>query len=102
MERLDFDFYLFTEAGSGQDSVLYRDGDGYRLAQVEPRPEALGEVELPLHIDPGPAPRLTTAAAVDRLEASGRPFEFFADPETGRGRLIYHRYDGEYGLITIG
>ncbi|MGI5271925.1 sigma 54 modulation/S30EA ribosomal C-terminal domain-containing protein [Nonomuraea sp. CA-218870] len=102
MEQLDFDFYLFVEAGSGQDSVLYRDGEGYRLAQVEPRPEALGEVMVPLAVDPGPAPRLTTAEAVDRLEAGGRAFEFFADEETGRGRLIYHRYDGGYGLITIG
>ncbi|MEV0594650.1 ribosome hibernation promotion factor [Nonomuraea cavernae] len=102
MEQLDFDFYLFTEAGSGQDSVLYRAGDGYLLAQVEPRPEALGEVMMPLTVDPGPAPRLTTAEAVDRLGAGGRAFEFFADAETGRGRLIYHRYDGGYGLITIG
>ncbi|MFG1946436.1 sigma 54 modulation/S30EA ribosomal C-terminal domain-containing protein [Nonomuraea sp. NPDC048826] len=102
MEQLDFGFYLFTEAGTGQDSVLYRDGDGYRLAQVDPRPEALGEVAIPLPVDPGPAPRLTTAEAADRLEAGGRAFEFFADAETGRGRLIYHRYDGGYGLITIG
>lgn len=101
MEQLDFDFYLFTEAGSDQDSVLYRAEEGYRMAQVEPRPEALGEVAVPLAIDPGPAPRLTTAEAVDRLEVSGRAFEFYADAETGRGRLIYHRYDGGYGLITI-
>jgi ribosome-associated translation inhibitor RaiA len=101
MEMLDFDFYLFTETGSGQDSVLYRDGDGYRLAQVEPRPEEIARTAVPLEVDPVPAPRLTTAEAVDRLEAGGRPFEFYADAETGRGRLIYHRYDGGYGLITI-
>ncbi|MFD2351843.1 sigma 54 modulation/S30EA ribosomal C-terminal domain-containing protein [Nonomuraea ferruginea] len=71
------------------------------MAQVEPRPEALGEVAVPLAIDPGAAPRLTTAEAVDRLEVSGRAFEFYADAETGRGQLIYHRYDGGYGLITI-
>jgi hypothetical protein len=30
----------------------------------------------------------------------GQPFTFFVDAGTGRGRLIYHRYDGHYGLIT--
>jgi Sigma 54 modulation/S30EA ribosomal protein C terminus len=30
----------------------------------------------------------------------GQPFVFFVDPETGRARLLYHRYDGHYGLIA--
>jgi hypothetical protein len=25
---------------------------------------------------------------------------FFADETTGRGNVLYHRYDGHYGLIT--
>ena len=29
-----------------------------------------------------------------------QPFLFFLDPEQGRGALLYHRYDGHYGLIT--
>ena len=32
MEALDYDFHLFTEEGTGQDSVLYREGPTeYRL-----------------------------------------------------------------------
>ena len=42
LELLDYDFYLFTERATGQDSVLYRTADGYRLAQVRPRPGGLG------------------------------------------------------------
>jgi Sigma 54 modulation/S30EA ribosomal protein C terminus len=34
------------------------------------------------------------------LEASGQPFLFFVDAETGRGNVLYHRYDGHYGLIV--
>ena len=45
-ELLDYDFHLFTEKSTGQDSV------------------------------------------------------FFVNAETGRGNVIYRRYDGHYGLIT--
>jgi hypothetical protein len=40
MDELDYDFYRFTEIGSGQESVLYRAGStGHRLAQLTPQPE---------------------------------------------------------------
>jgi hypothetical protein len=28
------------------------------------------------------------------------PFLFFVDAERGRGAVLYHRYDGHYGLIA--
>jgi hypothetical protein len=28
-----------------------------------------------------------------------QPFLFFVNPQTGHGNLIYHGYDGHYGLI---
>jgi Sigma 54 modulation/S30EA ribosomal protein C terminus len=43
---------------------------------------------------------LQRGAAAIRLEAAGQPFLFFVNAETGRGNLIYHRYDGHYGLIA--
>ncbi len=46
-----------------------------------------------------PAARLTVTEAADRLEAFRQPFQFFVNSQTGRGSLIYHRYDGRYGLI---
>ena len=36
-----------------------------------------------------------------RLEADGEPFVFYRDSETSEGRVLYHRYDGHYGLITL-
>jgi hypothetical protein len=45
-----------------------------------------------------PAPRLSLAEAEVQLEATGRPFLCFVNTRTGRGNLIYHRYDGHYGL----
>ncbi|MBT2381356.1 sigma 54 modulation/S30EA ribosomal C-terminal domain-containing protein [Streptomyces sp. ISL-111] len=38
--------------------------------------------------------------AAQRLRLTGLPFVFFHDTGTGRGSVLYHRYDGHYGLIT--
>ncbi|MFJ1569281.1 sigma 54 modulation/S30EA ribosomal C-terminal domain-containing protein [Streptomyces erythrochromogenes] len=101
LERLDYGFQLFTDAGSGEDSVLYRTGPaGYRLAQVHPRPDLIGPVSVPLTVSPAAAPRMTLTEAKGRLDVTGWPFVFFTDAGTGRGNVLYHRYDGHYGLIT--
>lgn len=101
MELLDYDFQLFTEAGTGVDSVLYRspDGVGYRLSQLQPQPDkvirGVTEFSMSMH-EP---PRLWVEGAVERLNLTGWPFIFFRDATTGRGCVLYHRYDGHYGLI---
>jgi ribosome-associated translation inhibitor RaiA len=100
MELLDYDFYLFTEQVTGCDSVICRAPDGYRLAQIRPQPGRLDPVDTSISVSEQPVPKLTPAAAITRLDALGEPFLFFVDSQTGRGNLIYHRYDGHYGLIT--
>jgi hypothetical protein len=100
MDELDYDFHLFTEQGSGQDSVLYRAGPtGYRLAQLVPQPDVVPPGKLPLTISEQLAPLLSTEEAIQRLNMTGLPFVFYCDGDHGRGRLLYHRYDGHYGLI---
>ncbi len=100
MELLDYDFYLFTERATGQDSVLYRTYNGFQLVQARPRRSELGPMPASIMVSDQPTPRLDTAGAIDRLEGLGQPFLFFLDSQTGRGSLIYHRYDGHYGHIT--
>ncbi len=101
MNQMDYDFHLFTEVGSGQDSVVYRAAPtGYRLAQVNPQPDQIEASEIAPTVSEHPAPRLTVAEAAQRLELIGLPFLFFAEAGSGRGCAIYHRYDGHYGLIT--
>lgn len=101
MEAMDYDFHLFTESGSGSDSVLYRTEDGgYRLAQMNPRPEAVSGGAVPVAVSPAAAPVLDAEEAIERLELTGWPFVFFRDRGLGRGSVLYHRYDGHYGLIT--
>jgi ribosome-associated translation inhibitor RaiA len=101
MDMLDYDFQLFTDSESGQDSVIYHAGPtGYRLAQLIPDPTRTWSTALPLTVSERPAPGLTLADAVHRLDATGLPFVFFAEPTSGRGRVLYRRYDGHYGLVT--
>ncbi|WP_253209045.1 sigma 54 modulation/S30EA ribosomal C-terminal domain-containing protein [Streptomyces niphimycinicus] len=95
MEMMDYGFHLFTDIGTGEDSVLYRSGPtGYRLAQVRPHPHLVGPVAVPLTVSDLPAPRMNVAGAKRRLNIAGLPFVFFADDTTGRGNVLCHRYDG--------
>lgn len=101
MDTMDYDFHLFTEAGTGQDSVVYRAGHtGLRVAQVNPAPTQLNPFTAPATISTQPAPLLSADEAADRLNLSGLPFLFYLDAEHARGCVLYHRYDGHYGLIS--
>ncbi|MEV4471923.1 sigma 54 modulation/S30EA ribosomal C-terminal domain-containing protein [Nonomuraea sp. NPDC049504] len=100
MEELDYDFLLFTEDATGQDSVVYRTGDGYRLAQLVPQAHLPAPMCASISVSPLPAPRLTVEEAIERLELTGFAFVFFADADTGAGRLVYRRADGDYGLVS--
>jgi ribosome-associated translation inhibitor RaiA len=86
MLRLDYDFHLFTDNLTGEDSVVFRLPEG-----------GLGLMSLS---EPQPAPELDQDQAVSRLHLTGDPFLFYRDPRTGRGAVLYRRYDGHYGLIT--
>lgn len=102
MELLDYDFHLFTEKGTGIAGVLYRGGPtGYRLALAAPA--VAGQVSphtLPVTISQQPLPCLTEEGAEDRLAMLGLPFLFFIHAAYGCAGVLYHRYDGHYGLIT--
>lgn len=102
MDLADYDFHLFTDSESGRDAVLYRAGPtGYRIAYVGGPPAApAGPRAVPLTVSPHPAAVLALPEAIDQLNGTGRPFLFFTDPVAGRGRVLYRRYDGHYGLIT--
>jgi len=99
-ELMDYDFHLFTEKSTGEDSVICRTAGGYGLALAHLRTGRLGPVDPSITVSKMPAPRLPVTGAVARLEAAGQPFLFFINAETGRGNLLYHRYDGHYGLIA--
>jgi len=100
LDLLDYDFHLFTERSTGEDSVIYRLGDRYRLAQARPKPTRLGPLPAAVTLSEHAAPVLTLAEDIARLDWLGQPFVFFVNTETGRAGLLYHRYDGHYGLVS--
>jgi hypothetical protein len=101
MRELDYDFYLFVDVGTGEDAVVERLPDGsVRLTRLRPVAAEPGIRAEAITVSEYEAPLLTTEEAVERLGAIGQDFLFFADKATGRGNLVYKRYDGHYGLIT--
>jgi ribosomal subunit interface protein len=102
LDMLGHDFYLFTDVESGDDSVIFHTegedhlelmqaGDGARVpencaAPVRASTQRPGEMDL--------------SEAEERLDASHEPFVFFVNVDSGRGNVVYRRYDGHYGLIT--
>lgn len=101
MEQLDYDFYLFRDLSTGDDAVLERsDGAGYRMTRLHPSERDPGPLAVPVEVVEQEPSQATVDEAVLRLDDSGEPFVFFRDAATQRGRIIYRRYDGHYGLIT--
>ena len=97
MDLLGHDFYLFKDATSSHDAVVFRDGEG----NVAVRGEAVLRPDVPPGLEVvRTAPTLSEREAIGRLEVSGEPFVFYLDPATARGRVLYLRYDGHYGLIS--
>jgi ribosome-associated translation inhibitor RaiA len=89
MALLDHDFHLFTEADTGVDALVERTADGVCVTRAADPDDA------------GPhVPELPVPGAIQALEDGQLPRMFFVDPDSGRGAVVYHRYDGHYGLVT--
>jgi hypothetical protein len=101
MDQLDYGFHLFRDLASGEDALLQREPGGSLLltrlhpAELEPRPAG-----ITLTVDARTPATLTVDDAIETLNVGHQPFVFFANATTGRGNVVYRRYDGHYGLIT--
>ncbi len=101
MTMLDYDFFLFVDLGSGQDSLIERHDDGsVVLHQLDPEAAEAPVAAIDHEMATAPPPELTVSAAIELLNGSGAPMLFFHNTISGRGNAIYRRYDGHYGLIT--
>jgi hypothetical protein len=97
MELRDYPFHLFLEDSTLAPAVLRHGGpSGYQLIRSvasAPSPPATVAAHL--------AQAMGVAQAIKVLNAdSALRFLFFLDPATGRGRVLYRRYDGHLGLLA--
>jgi ribosome-associated translation inhibitor RaiA len=83
MDLLDHDFYLYLDRETGTEAVIHRSPDGGSLLLT---PVELSEDQARQHLD-----------------LAGEPLVFYRDSGgsgDSRGRVLYRRFDGRYGLIT--
>jgi hypothetical protein len=97
LDELDHDFYLFANVESGEDALLVRTVEGLEL--LEPvETTQLDDRAVDVRRSTVAVVPLTVDAAREILDLGDEPFAFFL--EGGRGRVLYRRYDGHYGLIV--
>jgi hypothetical protein len=99
LDLLDQDWVLFTELGTGADALLARTRTGLRLQVVGDETPDLGILGGTVEVRPG-APRMDLPTARTFLDETDEPFVFIADADTGRGRVVYRRYDGHYATMA--
>jgi hypothetical protein len=96
---LDLEFYLFTHARTGEDVVVYRRDDG-RVGLLHPQGSPLAEEDGLVVPEPSRYPDpIDLARARDEMDVLEHRFLYFIDAADGRGKVIYLRHDGDYGLV---
>ena len=101
MDQLDHGFYLFFDCDHNIDRVVYRNGGGRLYAMPTVTEENLpGDTRPPILPSPLVLNHLPLNEAKALLAVGEEPFVFFADSPSGRGQILYRRFDGHYGLIT--
>jgi ribosome-associated translation inhibitor RaiA len=99
MLDLDEEFHLFVHARTGEDVVVYRRDDG-RIGLLHPRGTALADENDVVVPEPSrysaPLPLSTARTEMDELN---HRFLYFIDADDGRGKILYLRHDGDYGLV---
>jgi hypothetical protein len=98
LEMLDHDFFLFRDITNEVDCVVRRSADGYEMHCAGSAPDE--PIAAPVTHNEEPVPNLSLEDAELLLEETDAGYVFFVDAAAGRGRVLYRRYDGHYGLIV--
>lgn len=100
LQSMSYDFFLFVEAGSADDALVAQHEDGHFSVHFLDGGAATAVVPEGVTVDGHAAPQTDIETAEERLDAGHEPWVFFRDADTGRGHVLYRRYDGHYGLIV--
>lgn len=94
LEDLDHEFFLFHDADTDADALLYWREDG-RLALMEATAAGAAILGEPSRL----SQPIALEAAIEEMNAVGHRYLFFENVRSGRANVIYRRDDGHYGLI---
>jgi ribosome-associated translation inhibitor RaiA len=96
---LDLEFLLFRHARTGEDVVVYRRDDG-RIGLLHPPGSPLAdENDIVVPAPSRYAQPIPLAKARDEMDVLNHRFLYFIDAADGRGKVLYLRHDGDYGLV---
>jgi ribosome-associated translation inhibitor RaiA len=99
MLDLDEEFHLFKHVFTGEDVVVHRRDDG-AIGLLHPPGSALADENDVVVPEPsrysGP---LTLDQARAEMDFLNHRFLYFQDAGDGRGKVLYLRHDGDYGLV---
>jgi hypothetical protein len=85
MDVMDYDFHLFIDADTGQDSMIARVGPtGYRLTRLSGVCPPSAPPAMPMTINVHPVRQITPEQATAQLTTTEMPFSFYRDASTGR------------------
>lgn len=98
MDSLDHSFFLYRDVATAADALLYHRDDGL-LAVIDPPGARTAPLDGPIREHSRLSQPIDLRTAVREMDELGHRFLFFVNEHTGRGNVIYLRYDGHYGLI---
>ena len=96
---LDYEFLLFRHERTGEDVVVYRRDDGRLGLLHPPGSELADEAEIVIAKPSRYSEPLTLDHARAEMDMLNHRFLYFIDAEDGRGKVLYLRHDGDYGLV---
>jgi ribosome-associated translation inhibitor RaiA len=100
LDVLDHRFFLFTDEADEAATIVYEENDGVTLRKIDgSRPDDT-RLRPEVRVNRTPAPWISVADAVSRLNRSDLPFVFFRDADSRSASVLYRRYDGHYGLVV--
>jgi ribosome-associated translation inhibitor RaiA len=96
---MDVEFFLFVHARTHEDAVVYRRDDG-RIGLLHPPYSELADENDIVVPEPSRYTRpLTLEEARTEMDYLNHRFLYFIDAADMRGKVLYLRHDGDYGLV---
>jgi ribosome-associated translation inhibitor RaiA len=96
---LDVEFYLFRHVRTGEDVVVYRRDDGGIGLLHPPGSPLADENDVVVPQESRYPEPISLNAAREEMDMVNHRFLYFVDAEDGRGKVLYLRHDGDYGLV---